>query len=74
MAVRRSLFERLTEVAAAEVRSLIKNGYRVTGTLRNKDCECYYLRNLSNGNRASVVVAVDKVILYINGDEKQRYG
>lgn len=67
-------FDKLREVAAEEVRSFISHGYRTIGTLRQKDCECFYLRNPHNGNRASVVIAVDKVNVYVNGDIKQTYG
>lgn len=66
-------FDKLREVASEEVRSLLTHGYRSVGSLRDGDCECFYLRNPHNKNRASVVIAVDKVRVYKNGEEVQTY-
>lgn len=53
-------------VAAEEMASLLNHGYRSYGQLRLKAYEAYFLRHVSNGHKARIVLTGTQCRVFIN--------
>lgn len=53
-------------VAAEEMTSLLNHGYRTYGSLKLKTYEAYFLRHVSNGHKARVILTDTQCCVFIN--------
>lgn len=53
-------------VAAEEMTSLLNHGYRSYGSMRLKAYEAYFLRHVSNGHKARIVLTHEQCRVFIN--------